>query len=119
MVGGMVGEDNDAGSLGDCQLPGGHRRTYWRSASWSSSRSAPQDCAEGVEKNGGQFRRFPVPLTPRSQQNCKARSCLPPLQPLSIARRSLDEWPKAGSDDVGEWPQPPTPSGKGDLNRPG
>ncbi|RWR86024.1 Dual specificity phosphatase [Cinnamomum micranthum f. kanehirae] len=118
MVGGMVGEDNDASSLGDCQLPGGHRRTYWRSASWSSSRSAPQDCTEGVEKNGGQFRRFPVPLTPRSQ-NCKARSCLPPLQPLSIARRSLDEWPKAGSDDVGEWPQPPTPSGKGDLNRPG
>lgn len=114
----MVGEDDDTSSLGDCQLPGGPRRTYWRSASWSS-RSAPQDCVDAADKNGGQFRRFPVPLTPRSQQNCKARSCLPPLQPLSIARRSLDEWPKAGSDDVGEWPQPPTPSGRGDLNRPG
>ncbi|PWZ03915.1 Protein-tyrosine-phosphatase MKP1 [Zea mays] len=39
----------------------------------------------------------------------KARSCLPPLQPLAITRRSLDEWPKAGSDDVGEWPNPTTP----------
>ncbi|KAG0516610.1 hypothetical protein BDA96_09G018200 [Sorghum bicolor] len=39
----------------------------------------------------------------------KARSCLPPLQPLAIARRTLDEWPKAGSDDVGEWPNPTTP----------
>ncbi|PWZ04009.1 Protein-tyrosine-phosphatase MKP1 [Zea mays] len=38
----------------------------------------------------------------------KARSCLPPLQPLAITRRSLDEWPKAGSD-VGEWPNPTTP----------
>uniref|UniRef100_A0A0D9WC20 Protein-tyrosine-phosphatase n=1 Tax=Leersia perrieri TaxID=77586 RepID=A0A0D9WC20_9ORYZ len=38
-----------------------------------------------------------------------ARSCLPPLQPLNITRRSLDEWPRAGSDDVGEWPNPTTP----------
>ncbi|XWS59318.1 hypothetical protein CRYUN_Cryun08bG0111600 [Craigia yunnanensis] len=50
-------------------------------------------------------------LTPRSQQNCKARLCLLPLQPLSIAWKSLDEWPKVGSDDLGEWSQLPTPSG--------
>ncbi|PKI74666.1 hypothetical protein CRG98_004993 [Punica granatum] len=98
------------------------RKTFWRSASWSASRTAQQN-PNGVEEvngsdpNGsnpesfGANRRFPVPLTPRSQQNWKNRSCLPPLQPLSIARRSLDDWPKAGSDDVGEWPQPPTPSG--------
>lgn len=114
----MVGEDDDSSSVGECPLPAGPRRTFWRSASWSS-RSAPQDCADTADKAGGQFRRFPVPLTPRSQQNSKARSCLPPLQPLSIARRSLDEWPKAGSDDVGEWPQPPTPSGNVDKNRQG
>lgn len=98
------------------------RKTFWRSASWSASRTAQQN-PHGIEEvscsdpngnnpeNVGLNRRFPVPLTPRSQQNWKNRSCLPPLQPLSIARRSLDDWPKAGSDDVGEWPQPPTPSG--------
>ncbi|XP_022746182.1 protein-tyrosine-phosphatase MKP1-like [Durio zibethinus] len=106
-----------------CQLSGS-RKMFWRSASWSSSRTSGQirETEEkdlGEDPNGndgtniGQTRRFPPPppLTPRSQQNCKARSCLPPLQPLSIARRSLDEWPMAGSDDLGEWPQPPTPSG--------
>ncbi|XP_021295593.1 protein-tyrosine-phosphatase MKP1 [Herrania umbratica] len=105
-----------------CQLSGS-RKMFWRSASWSSSRTSGQipeteDKDLGADPNGndgtnnGPTRRFPPPpLTPRSQQNCKARSCLPPLQPLSIARRSLDEWPKAGSDDIGEWPQPPTPSG--------
>ena len=36
---------------------------------------------------------------------------MPPLQSLSIAQKSLDERPKAGSDDLGEWPQLPTPSG--------
>ncbi|XP_010253327.1 PREDICTED: protein-tyrosine-phosphatase MKP1 isoform X4 [Nelumbo nucifera] len=124
----MVGEEDAAGSRGQCQISGS-RKTFWRSASWSS-RSMPQatthfdnakDCADphGTDKNSGQCRRFPVPLTPRSQNNSKARACLPPLQPLSISRRSLDEWPKAGSDDVGEWPQPPTPSGRGDLNKSG
>lgn len=118
-----MGEEDDATtSVEKFEIPGG--RKFWKSASWSASRSQQQgpavfdnvkECADsrGTEKNGGPFRRFPVPLTPRSQQNCKARACLPPLQPLSIARRSLDEWPKAGSDDLGEW-QPPTPSGKGD-----
>ncbi|XP_027351953.1 protein-tyrosine-phosphatase MKP1 [Abrus precatorius] len=104
------------------------RKMFWRSASWSSSRSAAAgnnpsgeaakgfaDPDSGADAANGQNRRFPPPpLTPRSQQNCKARSCLPPLQPLSIARRSLDEWPKASSDDIGEWPQPPTtPGGRG------
>ncbi|CAN1338785.1 Protein-tyrosine-phosphatase MKP1 [Linum perenne] len=95
---------------------------FWRSASWSSSRTALQNPAteDGVmDPNGnnvgsgdiGQNRRYPAPLTPRSQQSSKVRACLPPLQPLSIARRSLDEWPKAGSDDLGEWPMPSTPSG--------
>jgi len=115
----MVGND-DAGHLA------ASRKMFWRSASWSSSRTAAGNAATGEAGKGfpdsgsgegphGQNRRFPPPpLTPRSQQNCKARSCLPPLQPLSIARRSLDEWPKAGSDDIGEWPQPPTtPGGRG------
>ncbi|KAF3671748.1 Protein-tyrosine-phosphatase MKP1 [Capsicum annuum] len=40
---------------------------------------------------------------------------LPPLQPLAIARRSLGEWLRSGSDDIGEWPLPSTPSGR-DMN---
>ncbi|KAK7340843.1 hypothetical protein VNO77_21557 [Canavalia gladiata] len=117
----MVGND-DA-----CHLSAS-RKMFWRSASWSASRSAAAANAasgetdkgfahpdSGADAPNGQNRRFPPPpLTPRSQQNCKARSCLPPLQPLSIARRSLEEWPKASSDDIGEWPQPPTtPGGRG------
>ncbi|KAF3433774.1 hypothetical protein FNV43_RR24877 [Rhamnella rubrinervis] len=118
----MVGKEDDSGAWAPCQ-PSGSRKMFWRSASWSASRSSLQnpetEDKEHADPNGcvgnsnGQKPRFPAPLTPRSQQNCKARSCLPPLQPLSIARRSLDEWPKAGSDDIGEWPQPPTPSGRG------
>ncbi|KAJ6767961.1 MKPA PROTEIN [Salix koriyanagi] len=121
----MVGkEDASSNPLPPCQLPsaGGSRKVFWRSASWSSSRTALQnpgaeekDCVidpngipAGNNSGNGQNRRYPAPLTPRSQQNCKVRSCLPPL---SIARRSLDEWPKPGSDDLEEWPQPPTPSG--------
>ncbi|XP_062092738.1 protein-tyrosine-phosphatase MKP1 [Humulus lupulus] len=125
----MVGKDDASGaSWGPSQPPSGSRKMFWRSASWSASRSSlhnPEneekdvaDPSNGSIGNGhGQNRRFPAPLTPRSQQNCKARSCLPPLQPLSIARRSLDEWPKASSDDIGEWPQPPTPSGRGGGER--
>lgn len=112
---GMVGKDDVS------------RKMFWRSASWSASRTSPHnpeteekvhlDPIGCVGNSNGSKPRFPAPLTPRSQQNCKARSCLPPLQPLSIARRSLDEWPKAGSDDIGEWPQPPTPSGRGGGER--
>lgn len=91
----------------------GGGRKFWRSASWSASRAAaepPQDGAAPPGGAGGHVRRVPPPppLTPRSM-SAKARSCLPPLQPLAITRRSLDEWPKAGSDDVGEWPNPTTP----------
>ncbi|KDP37397.1 hypothetical protein JCGZ_08408 [Jatropha curcas] len=121
----MVGQE-DGNPLVPRQLPSaaGNRKMFWRSASWSSSRTALQnpeaeekDCVIDPNSNdignghNGQNRRYPAPLTPRSQQNCKARSCLPPLQPLAISRRSLDEWPKAGSDDLGEWPQPITPGG--------
>ncbi|KAJ7975868.1 protein-tyrosine-phosphatase MKP1-like [Quillaja saponaria] len=123
----MVGNDDaPANARAPTQLSGS-RKMFWRSASWSSSRSSlhnpdgeEKDFADpdgNIGKSNGQNRRFPpAPLTPRSQQN-KTRSCLPPLQPLSIARRSLDEWPKAGSDDIGEWPQPPTPSGRGSGER--
>ncbi|XP_009631517.1 protein-tyrosine-phosphatase MKP1 [Nicotiana tomentosiformis] len=104
----------DGGSQEPCQLINGRSRMYWRSASWSSSRTSlpplnPDIDRDGLDPNNSQGRR---PLTPRSQQSFKARSCLPPLQPLAIARRSLDEWPRAGSDDIGEWPLPSTPSGR-------
>lgn len=130
---GMVGKEDapSGGSRAPCQpsaSSASSRKMFWRSVSWSASRSSlhnpeneEKDLADpnngGIGNGNGQNRRFPAPLTPRSQQNCKARSCLPPLQPLSIARRSLDEWPKASSDDIGEWPQPPTPSGRGGGER--
>ncbi|KNA04167.1 hypothetical protein SOVF_202180 [Spinacia oleracea] len=122
----MVGKEDETSSWGQYQVCNNAQKKFWRSASWSASRTAAHnpdsDDIDSVDPNGNsgingiQARRFPAPLTPRSQQNCKARSCLPPLQPLSIARRSLDEWPKAGSDDIGEWPGPPTPSGR-DVNK--
>ncbi|KAL8201333.1 hypothetical protein R6Q57_012672 [Mikania cordata] len=34
----------------------------------------------------------------------KARASLPPLQPLSVSRPRAEEWPRAGSDDLGVWP---------------
>ncbi|GAV74935.1 Gelsolin domain-containing protein/DSPc domain-containing protein [Cephalotus follicularis] len=67
------------------------RRTYLRSISWSV--------------------QSPTKPIPRTQQYSKARSCLPPLQPLSITRRPVEEWPTAGSDDLGVWPNPQTPRG--------
>lgn len=71
------------------------RRTYLRSVSWTDrSPNKPSLCY------------------PRAQPNTKARSCLPPLQPLSISRRNVEEWPMAGSDDLGVWPQPTTPGGR-------
>nr|GMD16627.1 protein-tyrosine-phosphatase MKP1-like [Ipomoea batatas] len=46
----------------------------------------------------------------KKKWNSKARACLPPLQPLSISRPKAEEWPSAGSDDLGVWPNnPPTP----------
>ncbi|WCJ38579.1 Dual specificity protein phosphatase [Euphorbia peplus] len=67
-------------------------KNYLRSISWADSRS-------------------PTKPIPRPQPNSKARSCLPPLQPLSIAHRPVEEWPTAGSDDLGVWPNPQTPRG--------
>ncbi|KAK1355399.1 Protein-tyrosine-phosphatase MKP1 [Heracleum sosnowskyi] len=122
----MLGKDDSAasdgaggsgsGSSGPCPAPV-PRKQYWRSASWSASRTMlppdPIGEKDGMDPSGenvGGLCRFNVPLTPRTQG--KARSLLPPLQPLAISRRSLDEWPKAGSDDVGEWPLPCTPGGR-------
>lgn len=122
---GMAGkEDASAGGADGSQEPSqlAHgRRMYWRSASWSSSRTSlpplnPYMEKDGLDPNGGNSSHGRRPLTPRSQQSFKARSCLPPLQPLAIARRSLDEWPRAGSDDIGEWPLPSTPSGRDSNN---
>ncbi|RVW21346.1 Protein-tyrosine-phosphatase MKP1 [Vitis vinifera] len=84
----MLGEE------GKDPLPGGRgtRRAYLRSVSWTD--------------------RSPTKPLPRPQPNTKMRSCLPPLQPLSISRRNAEEWPRAGSDDLGVWPHPPTPGGR-------
>ncbi|XP_019435997.1 PREDICTED: protein-tyrosine-phosphatase MKP1-like [Lupinus angustifolius] len=38
-------------------------------------------------------------------------SFLPPLQPLSINKPSVEKWPSAGCDDLGVWPIPQTPKG--------
>ncbi|KAI3809022.1 hypothetical protein L1987_24988 [Smallanthus sonchifolius] len=112
----MLGKEggSDGGNGGSNDGGGGNRKMYWRSASWSSSRTSLPPLIPVNEKdldpnggNGGNNKVFPAPLTPRSSS--KNRSLLPPL---SIARRSLDEWPKAGSDDGGEWPLPSTPSGE-------
>lgn len=114
------------GFPGPCECEStGSRKMYWRSASWSSSRTSmsplnPESESESERNhsnlNGNnnivQGRKTVGPLTPRSQHSFKTRSCLPPL---SIARRSLDEWPKASSDDIGEWPLATTPSGR-DVN---
>ncbi|KAJ9176299.1 hypothetical protein P3X46_011629 [Hevea brasiliensis] len=82
----MIGQqDND-------RLAGGiPRKNYLRSVSWTD--------------------KSPTQPNPRPQPNSKARSCLPPLQPLSIARRPVEEWPTAGPDDLGVWPNPQTPRG--------
>ncbi|KAM5567984.1 protein-tyrosine-phosphatase MKP1 [Rosa sericea] len=85
----MLGEEEE------CGLAAGNttRKSYLRSMSWSD-RSPSK----------------PNPY-PKPQLNSKVRSCLPPLQPLSIAKSNVKEWPKAGSDDLGVWPQPQTPRG--------
>ncbi|KAK4777828.1 hypothetical protein SAY87_018015 [Trapa incisa] len=71
------------------------RKAYLRSVSWTDrSPSRPS---------------HPCPRVPPN--NSKARLCLPPLQPLSISRATAEEWPKAGSDDLGVWPNIQTPRG--------
>ncbi|CAL0329924.1 unnamed protein product [Lupinus luteus] len=78
----MVGEEEGKDSAG-----GGHRRTYSRSVSWTD-----RVLSSGKPHN-------------------KPRSLLPSLQPLSINKSSVQEWPSAGSDDLGVWPLPQTPRG--------
>lgn len=73
------------------------KKTYWRSVSWSDR----------------------SPSNPNPRPSSKARSSLPPLQPLSISRRRAEEWPKAGSDDLGEWnSHPPTPGARPGFRKP-
>ncbi|KAJ4961371.1 hypothetical protein NE237_021281 [Protea cynaroides] len=80
--------------------PGGSRKNYLRSVSWSDRLSSSSTNPSSSSSSN-----------PKQQPFCsKARSSLPPLQPLSISRRSVEEWPKPGSDDLGQWPHPPTPS---------
>ncbi|KAF3625016.1 Protein-tyrosine-phosphatase MKP1 [Capsicum annuum] len=104
------------GSQEPCQLANNGRMYCW-SASWLSSRTSlsplnPDIEKDGLESNGGNSSHGRRPLAPRSPQSFKARHRLPLLQPLAIARRSLDEWPRSGSDDIGEWPLPSTLSGR-------
>ncbi|OMO81604.1 hypothetical protein COLO4_23487 [Corchorus olitorius] len=68
--------------------PPAARKPYLRSVSWTD--------------------RSPTKPNPKPPQNTKGRSFLPPL---SITRRPVEEWPKAGSDDLGVWPNPQTPRG--------
>ncbi|XP_030497082.2 protein-tyrosine-phosphatase MKP1 isoform X1 [Cannabis sativa] len=85
----MLGEEDKD------RFAGAASRRYSRSVSWTD-RSPSK----------------PANSNPRPQTNSKARSCLlPPLQPLSITRRNVEEWPRAGSDDLGVWPHPQTPRG--------
>ncbi|KAM3344933.1 hypothetical protein P3S68_024642 [Capsicum galapagoense] len=113
-------EDASAGGANGCQEPcqlANSGRMYWRSASWLSSRTSltplnPNIEKDGLDPNGGNSSHGRRPLAPRSTQSFKARLRLPPLHPLAIARRSLDEWLRSGFDDIGEWPLPSTPSGR-------
>lgn len=86
----MLGkEDNERNPLGISP-----KKTYWRSASWSDR----------------------SPSNPNPRPSSKARSFLPPL---SISRRNPDEWPNAGSDDLGEWnSHPPTPGARPGVRKP-
>ncbi|KAH1160637.1 hypothetical protein GLYMA_11G243900v4 [Glycine max] len=70
--------------------PGGVAwKTYSRSVSWTDR----------------------SPNSRKPPTNSKTRPLLPPLQPLSINKRNVEEWPSAGSDDLGVWPLPQTPRG--------
>lgn len=83
----MLGEEDNKDLLA-----GAARRRYLRSVSWTDR--SPNKASTNSN--------------PRSQTNTKARSFLPPL---SITRRHVEEWPRAGSDDLGVWPNPQTPRG--------
>lgn len=89
----MFGEEDNNKHVDRLSGGSGNRRAYLRSVSWTDR--SPNK---------------PNPI-PRPQPNSKARSLLPPLQPLSIKRRPVEQWPRAGSDDLGVWPNPQTPRG--------
>ncbi|XP_058735762.1 protein-tyrosine-phosphatase MKP1-like [Vicia villosa] len=59
--------------------------------------------------------RSPTTRKPVPTANNRHRSLLPPLRPLSINKRSIGEWPSAGSDDLGVWPLAETPRGRGSV----
>lgn len=80
----MLGEEDKDSPSGTS-----NRRPYSRSVSWTD--------------------RSPTKSNSKPQFNSKARACLPPLQPLAVSRPRAQEWPRAGSDDLGVWPNPPTP----------
>ncbi|XP_022776189.1 protein-tyrosine-phosphatase MKP1-like [Durio zibethinus] len=80
----MLGQEEKDRDAGSAAAAG--RKPYIRSVSWTD--------------------RSPTEPNPKPPQNTKGRSCLPPL---SITRRPVEEWPKAGSDDLGVWPNPQTP----------
>eukprot|EP00250_Pteridium_aquilinum_P005877 c15902_g1_i1 orf=457-2946(-) len=87
------------------------RKAYWRSTTWNS-RSAPTSPKGGqpsAASTSTEDSRAPPFL---ERQGSRARASLPPLQPLAIARRSLQEWPQAAVDDMdaSDWPAPVTPS---------
>jgi len=102
----MKSEERSSETKGLPPTPG-MSKTFSRAAKWASRcGSVSLDALQIPDKS---CLAKQVPLTPRQQQNSKVRMSLPTLQPLSIAKRNLQEWPKAGSDDIGEWPNPPTP----------
>eukprot|EP00249_Psilotum_nudum_P024132 c29103_g1_i3 orf=830-2377(-) len=110
MVGGEAEEQQQADGE-PCKFPN-VRKTYWRSATWNSH-SPPSVPNEQSLPSLGASKEAPTPLTLPSRHSSKPRSSLPPLQPLSIARRSFEEWPPAGSDDIDHWATPATPRSRG------
>lgn len=105
----MAGQGVEAGAT-ECKFPS-VRKTYRRSSTWNA-RSAPTSPKGGqpsavAAAAGKEERRVPC----LERQTSKARASLPPLQPLAIARRSLEEWPKAALDDMdmADWTTPATP----------
>eukprot|EP00250_Pteridium_aquilinum_P013428 c21336_g1_i1 orf=455-2962(-) len=108
----MVDTDVDDGTH-DCNFPN-VRKTFWRSATWSahtpppsySLHTLPSEGEEGVATGNS----FP-PRMPRTQEhNTSTRSRVHlPLQPLSIARKSFEDWPNAGLDDAPDLASPITP----------
>ncbi|KAK1396299.1 Protein-tyrosine-phosphatase MKP1 [Heracleum sosnowskyi] len=111
---GVGGAGDSGGSFsGPCPSPV-PRKTYLRSLSDSRIILPPQDPDGGSdswdpnEDNGGSG-RFKVPSTLRTRGNLRARSNLPPLQPLAVSHGLSLTAPV--SDDVGKL-LPCTPGGR-------